>query len=312
MRLALRFCSGTVRWTCGMVLAVGLGVSHWLSAPAAPMVKAKPDPLRDLNQSFRAAYAKAKKEAIAKKGPVVFVESDHLVLLRDGQRADAPIIPKLYTLLKEVAHVPLTIFLLLPAEGELSEPQRTELRAFRAQMTVGRQALAEHSLDKETRERQEKIFAASEQFLDGVLARKKVKASEMNEFAGQMRPLLLANMAGAAKAELDALDRQMRTWRGEMTPEEWKQLRVLILGSALPRKDNLATQFFARLLGEKGEGPRIIYTESIYEEPRALDQLGRHLVDTDIGQSFFNDPRRMMRDLLGDAAAEYIKRMKLD
>ena len=44
---------------------------------------------------------------------------------------------------------------------------------------------------------------------------------------------------------------------------------MLILGSALPRKNNLATQYFARLLGEPGEGPRIIYTESIFEEPRA-------------------------------------------
>ena len=232
--------------------------------------------------------------------------------MRNGKRSEARIIPELYTVLKEVAHVPLTIYLMLSPGGDLSEERLTDLRSFRMKMTPGHRALASLTLDKEVRQRQEKIFDGCERFLDGVLARKKIKASELNEFAGAMRPLLLANMTGAAKAELDALDRQMRTWRGEMTAEEWKQLRVLIQGSAMPRKDNLATQYFARLLGEKGEGPRVIYAESLYEESRALDLLGRHLVDTDLGQSFFNDPRRMMRDLLGDAAGEYIKQMKFD
>lgn len=284
------------------------GLTFAASAAAPP----KADPLLDLNRSFRAAYAKAKKSALAAKGPVILVEGDTLVLLHKGMRPEASIIPELYTVLKEVAHVPLAIYLMLPAGGEISEDRLGELRDFRAQMTSGRQALASHALDPEIRKRQEKIFADSEQFLDAVLAKRKIGAKELNEFAGKMRLLLQANMADAAKAELDSLDRQTRLWRAQLNPEEWKQLRVLILGSALPRKNNLATQYFARLLGEAGEGPRIIYTESIFEEPRALDLLGRHLVDTDLGQAFFNDPRRMMRDLLGDAAAEYLKKMKFD
>jgi hypothetical protein len=65
-------------------------------------------------------------------------------------------------------------------------------------------------------------------------------------------------------------------------------------------------QYFARLLGQSGEGRRIIYAESLFEEPRALDLLATHLVDSRIGVEFFNDPERMKRDLLSDAAQQYL------
>jgi hypothetical protein len=78
------------------------------------------------------------------------------------------------------------------------------------------------------------------------------------------------------------------------------------MGPQLPRKDNLAVQYFARLLGEPGEGRRIVYAESLFDEPEALDLLATHLVDTQVGLDFFDDPMRMHRDLLGDAAREYL------
>jgi hypothetical protein len=73
------------------------------------------------------------------------------------------------------------------------------------------------------------------------------------------------------------------------------------MGSQLPRKDNLAVQYFARLLGEKGEGKRIVYAEAIFDEAKALALLGTRRIDTRIGEDFFDDPLRMHRDLLGDA-----------
>ncbi len=84
------------------------------------------------------------------------------------------------------------------------------------------------------------------------------------------------------------------------------------MGSQMPRKDNLAVQYFARLLGETGEGRRIIYAEAIFDEHRALNLLGTHLLDREIAASFFDDPLRMNRDLLGDAAAEYLRTLKID
>ena len=65
------------------------------------------------------------------------------------------------------------------------------------------------------------------------------------------------------------LHRQVCQWKAEMTPEEWNRVTVLIIGRQLPRKDNLAVQYFARLFGQNGEGKRLIYAEGLAEEPRA-------------------------------------------
>ena len=79
----------------------------------------------------------------------------------------------------------------------------------------------------------------------------------------------------------------------------------------MPRQNNLATQYFARLLHEKGEGPRIVYAESMYDEQQALDLLATHLLDTQIGADFFADRWRMHRDLLGPAATRYLDRLEM-
>jgi hypothetical protein len=71
----------------------------------------------------------------------------------------------------------------------------------------------------------------------------------------------------------------------------------------MPRAKHTAVQYFARKLGVPGEGLRLVYAEAIDDETKALNLLATHQLDTDIGVAFFNDPDRMMRDLLGDAAS---------
>jgi hypothetical protein len=68
------------------------------------------DPLVTLNNTFRVAYGKARKEALAKKGPVILVEGDYLTLLHNGKHTRVRVIPDLYHRLKDVAHVPLALF----------------------------------------------------------------------------------------------------------------------------------------------------------------------------------------------------------
>jgi hypothetical protein len=121
-----------------------------------------------------------------------------------------------------------------------------------------------------------------------------------------VNPLVMANAAAAARAALDSIDHQVGEWKKQLKPEEWYRVTVLVIGRQLPRKDNLAVQYFGQLLGERGDGKRIIYAEGLGDEPRALDLLATHLVDTQIAIDFFNDRERMNRDLLSDAARSYL------
>jgi hypothetical protein len=77
----------------------------------------------------------------------------------------------------------------------------------------------------------------------------------------------------------------------------------------MPREDLVVTQYFLRLLHEPKEGRRVVYAESMWEEPKALDLLGTHLLDGSVGDAFFGDYMRMHRDLLGDAAKAYLREL---
>jgi hypothetical protein len=279
------------------------------TAPPAPQAPSTADPLTTLNDAFRAAYQRTKEATLAHCGPVILVEGDTLVLRRGNSRLDADYTPAVYHILKAVAHVPLALDVVLtPHAGDatLDEAVLAELRRLRGLMAAAETSLHPFVLEPEQVERSRTIFAESRKFLDSVVQERRCPRAHRVAFARRMTPLVMKNVGEAARAELDALHSQVGAWRKDMTPEEWKALKVVILGSALPRKQGLTVQYFARLLGEPGEGPRIIFAESVRDEAKALDLMATHAVDTGIGADFFNDPARMHRDLLSDAARDYL------
>jgi hypothetical protein len=287
---------------CGLLLALPA-----LAAPAAGPPRAA-DPLASLNAASRAAYSRAREEALARCGPVVLLEGDHLVLRRGGARTRVRVTPALYHDLKSVSHVPLAVHALLAHAGdsELGEAPLAALRRYRQKVVAAGKALDGRGFSKVQRERQAELLRLSEKFLAGVLRERRVAPGALRAYVRRVRPLLDANAAEAARAQVDALHRRMTAWKAGMGEAEWARLTVVVTGSALPRKDNLAVQYFARLLGERGEGKRIVYAESVFDEGRALGLLGTHLADAEVAVAFFADPRRMHRDLLADAAREYL------
>jgi hypothetical protein len=278
---------------------------------APPPADQTVDPLPELNQAFRDAYARSRRNLLDRAGPVILVEGDNLVLLHRGKRQAAKVVPDVYHTLKAVSHVPLAVYVMLvpfqdtPLDGECVDA----LRDYRKRVVQAEAALQGRGLSEAVLQRQQQIVRASVQFLDAVLAKQRVTGQELIQFTRARGKDLLANASDAARAELDALDKQVRAWRANLPAEAWKRLHVVIMGSALPRRGNIATQYFARLLGEKGEGRRIVYAEATFEEPRALNLLGTHLLDTRIGSAFFNDAERMHRDLLSDAATTLLDKM---
>jgi hypothetical protein len=239
------------------------------------------------------------------------VESDDVVLLRSGKRTEARMIPDVYHTLKAVSHIPLAVYVLLvPFEDTpLSDECLASLQAYRERVKGAEPFLKDRGLSPEALVRQQEIIRAALDFLDSALNKKQVSHDELTKFTRELAAKLDANAADSAQLELDSLDKQVNAWRATMSHDEWKKLHVVVMGSAMPRKGSLAVQYFAQLLGEKGEGKRIVYAESLFDEKRAVNLLGTHLLDTRIGIDFFDDPERMHRDLLADAAAEYLKKM---
>jgi hypothetical protein len=289
------------------LLASGHGLARHES-PTDKTAKAAASELAEVNASCRAAYRAARERALARSGPVVLFNGDELVFRYGDTRRVSKITPAIYTDLKTVAHVALGLAGLLspPEPGPLDPARLFALKGYRETIEKARKAIELRGLTRAQRQRQEKILDSCDELLSEVIRGKKIEVKAVAAGLRKLRLPLELNTAEAARAQIDSLHRAMSAWKEKLSEEEWGQLKVVVQGSAMPRKGHMAVQYFARLLGETGEGRRIIYAEALFDETRALALLGTHLLDTQLGADVYDDPQRLHRDLLADAAKGYL------
>lgn len=274
-----------------------------------------PDPFEAVDLTFRAAYAQGRAETLRKLDPIVIVQLDQLVLLRGGKRTEANAIPPLYHQLKAVAHVALGVHVALSpfGSGPIPAERLALLETLRNEADRADAAVDRAGFRPDHRERQHLILRNSIAFLDDVRARGRCERTDLLAFTRRMGPLVLANGGDAARLQIDAYHEIVSAWRRSMPDADWRRVRVLVIGSQMPRKHNVAVLYFAKLLGLSGESRRLVFAEDLRgegDEP-ALNLLATHQLDRGIGTAFFDDPERMEIDLLGNAAANYLDTLDL-
>jgi hypothetical protein len=263
--------------------------------------------LTALNDAFRAAYAEARGRVLAAAGPTLLVNGDTFTLIHGSKREAANVGTAIYDPVKTIAHLPLAIYVsLTPGDGAVDPARLKTLAGLRELAPGAVSALDSLKLPAATLARQKRIVAGSLAFLDTVTASGACARKDLLAFSRRMAPLLMENVGDATRAQLDATHAQVSLWRKELTPREWSDLHVVIIGPHMPREDLVVTQYFLRLLHEPAEGGRVVYAESLWQEPQAMELLGTHLLDGGIGEAFFGDYLRMHRDLLGEAAKAYL------
>jgi len=295
----------------GPILAVLVFLISAAGVPAqtmpVPVGPVQSPALTALNNAFRAAYADAKGRVLASSGPTLIVDGDNFALVRDDRRVEANVGAPIYDPVKTIAHIPLAIYVTLtPGDGAVDDDRLKTLAGLRELIPPAEASLETLKLPAATLARQKQIVAASLAFLDDVAGKRKFARSVLLAFTRGIVPLVMENVTEATRAQLDATHAQVSAWRRDLSPQEWNQLHVLIVGPHMPREDLVVTQYFLRLLHEPREGRRVVYAESLWAEPQALDLLATHLLDGSVGEAFFGDYMRMHRDLLGDAASQYL------
>jgi len=294
----------TIPAVLALLLTAAGVAAQTMPEPAAPV---QPPALTALNNAFRSAYADAKSRVLAVSGPTLIVNGDRFSLIHDGPRMEANVTAPIYDPVKTIAHIPLAIYVILtPGEGAIGDDRLQTLANLRALIPPAEESLDAVKLSPATLTRQKLIVAACLGYIDEVAAKRRFALSSLLAFTRSMAPLVMQNVTEAARAQLDATHAQVSAWRRELSPREWQQLHVVVIGPHMPREDLVVMQYFLRLLHEAREGHRVIYAESLWEEPAALDLLGTHLLDGGVGEAFFGDSMRMHRDLLGDAAKQYL------
>lgn len=276
-----------------------------------------PDPFETLNAAFLTAYEAAVAATLARIRPILMVNRPKLVLLRSTGREERDVLPKLYNHLKAAAHVPLGIYAILApfGEGFLAPERLAQLRQFRELTEQARTTFDPRDRSAAQRDPLEKLLTQGLGFMDEVLRSGRYVRDGLVRFLRDLRPSINAAIAAAVRLEIDAYHHQMRIWRREMSAEEWRRLRVVVVEAPQARRADLGLEYFARLLGAPVEGGRIIFAESLYlteGEQWALDHIAKQELDTAVATAFFDDPGRLDRDILGDAAVAYLNTLSLE
>ena len=276
---------------------------------AAEDAKSAPDPLLDtLNGEFRAAYQQALATTLEQPGPLILEEGDNLILVRNGERTTVNVKPAGYHELKAVAHIPLALYIMLsvPPQESISAERQQQLQHYRKLMISAYASLDHRGFRPAQLQRQEMIFNACFELLQPALGAGRVSSAALKNFAREVAPMLMANVYEATALEMQELYKTVAAWKRQLTPAEWNSLHVVMIGAHMPRSQESSIQYFQRLFHETGEGKRIIYAESLWNEKDALNLLATHEVDESAGAAFFGDPMRMHRDILADAAKTYL------
>ena len=272
------------------------------------------DPMARLNGAFRSAYARARTETLERSGPIILASGDRLVLLHDGSRVEGTTVHRNYHDLKTIAHAPLAVYTLLAPfdEGPIDADRLEQLRKLSQLTSDARDAVNQIIEDKRVAKQQRRLLRKCLAFMDERIDGRQYARQELLDFLAPLAKPIQRNIQAAVKLRIDNYHAQSLAWRRTLKPAEWSRLTVVVQGAATPRQNNLAVQYFSKLLGERGEGRRIVYAESLFTESQALKLMGTHLLDAQIGTDFFSDPWRMHRDLLGAAAADYLDRLPFD
>jgi hypothetical protein len=269
--------------------------------------------LQDLNSSFINAHSSARELDLA-TGPIILHRDGQLVLINNETKVKANVILPTYHTFKVFAHIPIAIYLMLSPQGSgILDFERFQLlRNYYKKLEYVQKNINKITLNSTDLERQKIILSKSMQFLKTIIDNQRFNNKELFSFTQGMLPFISANIEGAAKNQLDAMHRHVMAWKSEMPSEHWKKLRVATQGAVLARNGDLAKQYFKRLLHIKKEGLRLVYKELYFPPTPMLTLLATRSVDRGISVAIFNNPDRMFRDVLSDAAASYIKTMKFD
>ena len=277
------------------------------AAPAAP----SKDALVTLNDSFRAAYRDLRTWRTSTLDPIIVVQFDDLHLIRAGKTRTETFTPAIYHQFKAIAHIPLALYVRLARHvGRPFDKEMLEwLTAYMKQVQVAGASLdGRPGWTPEQLRLHKKIVADSMRFMEKIGGAEEVSDAALTVYTRAMRPLVLASADAAARAQLDGLHALVNKWKAELGPH-WSHVDVVVLGPKQPRPGNVQYEYFLRAMGRGAVGKRLWYAEGVFDKDGGVSLLGTILIDRGASLAFFNDPVRLERDLLADAAQRHLDRL---
>lgn len=233
-----------------------------------------------VNDAFHGSYDDQR--AVAERDPILVVLADDLVLFRGDERTTFHVTTPEFTTAKAVAHAPVTLWLLLQRPD--AEARVEQLRAHIMQSPP------------------DPILTETLRWIDRM-------PFELDELAAAFGPKLMESIARATKMQLEALHRTTEEALAMLSPEERRALHVAVTGDHQARIRSMPMQYFQKRFADPD---RVLYAEGVVEAEPAAALIGKQRLDRAMAKAFFGNPRRMQRDLLGDAAKAELANVELE
>ncbi|NET60675.1 MAG: hypothetical protein F6K47_32405 [Symploca sp. SIO2E6] len=310
-------------------------------AAKPPSFKPSTGTLQNANQSFHTDYNRLIVEESTKFGhpqgsTVLIVSGAKVTFCHNGKKVDKPISElDIYHILKAIGHQTLGLYLTLSSLAEqgiydlqasftVGQSAQTIEEYLKDQKQLLEAALREvkapdqyQVLDKqelsEIKASQEFFIQKSINYITQVLNSQTIDISQLNEYIHEVAPYIVQGVNQATTAQLEGLNKVIK----ELKPEEWKSPYVVIQTVHQARYRETVIQYFERMFNEpQGNAAerenRIVVIEDNFDDNRALRLLASHIIDQKIGLAFFQDPKRMQRDALSDAATFWLWEHELE
>lgn len=271
--------------------------------------------LQQLDERFIETYQAARARIVEsqKRKALIVIDYDVLRLhYGDGVEQDFPgLETPIYNKMKTLGHMPLAVYCLLSdwATGKpIPEGQLARISAYRAALT----SLAEEldtrlEVERGILHKPTQIHAKSTAQLEAVLARRSVSGDELNAFSNDVRDDIGPVLMAAAQDQLRACHERVQHIRHNiLSPEQWQEVCVLVLGPYMAREGEIFLQYFAKILDTPMQSDRrLVYFEG-HDLQSAYDRLGTTMLDAVASDAIFGDRERLHRDVLADATTKYL------
>jgi hypothetical protein len=261
-----------------------------------------------VNEAFHDVYDDKRSDA-ATDVPVFVVLADELVVFHRGERRQRSFTPRVFHLIKSVAHAPLATYVPLHRIGDGALDASTQklllgLKTHFERAIASLSANGDTLLTVEMTSLLREVLEASRVFVERTLEAGETTARGIAAFAKRMGPLLLRLTEHATRVQLEALASCVDACLEPLTGPEKAVLQVVVTGDHQGRARSLGMQYFQHRLREpKGTEVRVAFAEGVTDERAALALVGTRRLDFAIAEDFFGDPKRLQRDVLGDAVA---------
>ncbi len=203
-------------------------------------------------------YTQLKEKYIKNTNPLLIAQGDQFVLYHKGKVSYYPIFSQQYNDLKSVSHVTLATFALFSPLNQFPK-NRDKVLDYQNLLMKTEKAIEQLPLKRAEKIRQKEILFLTSQFIQKAIKEKTCSTAQLSQFFQKITPLINQNIKDAVQAQLHTINQQMLKIEQQLTPEERKNLFVVIPASKSPRNDNLMGQYFSKRLNVPMDSARLIF-----------------------------------------------------